>query len=89
MTKFGIFLEQDDEGKDTGRFQVAEEDAEYVLYTFATEEEAEKCMKELQAESDQNDKIKAEYLEWEKGCLARHEISEDELRTYLVNVVIV
>ena len=89
MTKLGIFYEQDDEGKDTGRVQVAEEGADYVLDTFDTEEEAEKEMARLQAEFDRNDKIKAEYLEWEKDCLARHKITEEELRVYLVNYVCV
>ena len=87
MFKYGIFLEQNDKGEGTGRFQVAEEDADFVLDTFDTEEAAEIYMKKLQAESDRNDKIKAEYLEWEKACLSRHDISEDELRGFLVNVV--
>ena len=89
MVKYGIYLEQDDEGKDTGRFQVAEEDADYVLETFDTEKEAEEYMAKLQAESDRDDKIKAEYLEWEKDCMARHQISEEDLRVYLVNCVCV
>ncbi len=87
MVKYGIYLEQDDAGKDTGRFQVAEEDAEYVLETFDTEKEAEKYMAKLQAESDRDDKIKLEYLEWEKACMARHQVSQEDLRIYLVNVV--
>ena len=89
MAKFGIFLEQDDKGKDTGRFQVAEEGDDYVLDTFDTKKEAEKYMKKLQAESDREDKIKAEYLEWEKGCMSRHKIKRKELRVYLVNWVCV
>ena len=43
----------------------------------------------MQAEFDRNDKIKAEYLEWEKDCLNRHKLTEEELRVYLVNAVIV
>lgn len=35
------------------------------------------------------EKIKAEYLEWEKACLERHKITEEELREYLVNCVCV
>jgi hypothetical protein len=89
MAKFAIFLEQDDAGKDTGRFQVAEEGDDFVLDTFDTEKEAEKYMKKLQTESDRDDKINAEYLEWEKGCMKRHKIKRNDLRVYLVNVVCV
>lgn len=85
MAKYGIFYEQDEHGKDTGRVQVAEKDDDYVLDTFDTEEEAEKYMKKLQAESDRNDKIEAEYLTWEKECMARHNISQEDLRVFLVN----
>ena len=87
MVKYGIFYEQDEHGEDTGRVQVAEEEADYVLDTFDTEEEAEKYRKELQVESDRDDKIKTEYLEWEKACMARHQIKQKELREYLVNMV--
>lgn len=89
MSKLGIFYEQDDEGKDTGRVQVADEEDDYVIETFDTEKEAEEYMAKLQAENDRNDKIEAEYLLWEKECMARHNITEDELRVYLVNVVII
>jgi len=89
MAKLGIFYEQDDKGEDTGRVQVADEEDDYVLETFDTEEEAEGYMARLQAEYDRNDKIKAEYLQWEKDCLARLKITEDELRHYLVNYVCV
>ena len=87
MVKLGIHYEQDDDGKDTGRVQVADEDLDLVLDTFDTEEAAEAAMAKLQAEFDRNDKIEAEYLEWEKSCLARHEIDREELRVYLVNSV--
>jgi len=87
MVKYGIFYEQDEHGKDTGRVQVAEEDADYVLDTFDTEKEAQKYMNQLQTESDRNDKIETEYLEWEKACMARHQIKQQELREYLVNAV--
>ena len=89
MAKLGIFYEQDAEGKDTGRVQVADEEEDYVIETFDTEKEAEEYMAKLQAEYDRNDKIKAEYLQWEKECMARHKITEDELRHYLVNYVCV
>lgn len=89
MVKLGIFYEQDDAGKDTGRVQVADEDEEILYDTFDTEEEAEAAMVKMQAELDMKDKITEEYLEWEKECLARHEIDKDELRIYLVNVVII
>jgi len=89
MVRLGIFLELDEAGKETGRFQVADEEIDEVLDTFDTEEEAEREMAKLQAEFDRNDKIKAEYLEWEKACLIRHKITEDELRDYLVNYVCV
>ncbi len=87
--KLGIFLEQDEAGKDTGRFQVANEDLDEVLDTFDTEEEAEIAMAKMQAEFDRNDEIEKEYLEWEKSCLSRHSISEEELRVFLVNSVLV
>jgi len=89
MAKLGIFYEQDDAGKDTGRVQVADVDEDIVFDTFDTEEEAEAAMIKMQAEFDMKDKIEEEYLEWERGCLARHEIDKDELRRYLVNVVII
>lgn len=87
--KLGIFLEQDEAGKDTGRFQVANEDLDEVLDTFDTEEEAEIAMAKMQAEFDRNDEIEKEYLEWEKSCLSRHSISEEELRVFLVNSVLI
>jgi len=87
MVKLGIFYEQDDSEKDTGRVQVADEEG-IVYETYDTEEEAEKAMVEMQAEFDMKDKITEEYLEWERVCLAHHEIDKDELRRYLVNVVI-
>lgn len=87
--KLGIFYEQDDAGKDTGRVQVGDEDAEEVYDTFDTEKEAMKAMAKMQAEFDRNKKIKAEYLEWEKACMKRHKISKNKLRVYLVNYVCV
>lgn len=87
--KLGIFYEQDDAGKDTGRVQVANEDLDEVLDTFDTEEEAKIAMAKMQAEFDRNDEIEKEYLEWEKSCLSRHSISEEELRVFLVNSVMI
>ncbi|MBA7686255.1 hypothetical protein ES703_94698 [subsurface metagenome] len=89
MAKLAIYYEQDDDGKDTGRVQVVDEDEDLVLDTLDTEEEAEASMAKIKAEDERNGKITAEYLEWEKGCLARHEIDKDDLRGYLVNVVII
>lgn len=89
MGKLAIYYEQDDAKNDTGRVQVVDEDEDLVLGTFDTEEEAEREMAKMQAEDIRNDKIEAEYLEWEKACLARHEISKEELREYLVNVVVI
>ncbi|GAH88290.1 unnamed protein product, partial [marine sediment metagenome] len=66
-----------------------DEDEDLVLDTLDTEEEAEASMAKIKAEDERNAKITAEYLEWEKGCLARHEISQEDLRVYLVNVVII
>lgn len=90
MVKLGIFYEQDNDGNDTGRVQVAEEGEDSIVYeTFDKDNgEAEKAMVKLQAEFDMKDKITEEYLEWEKGCLARHEIDKDELHSYLVNVIL-
>lgn len=87
MVKLGIFYEQDDKGKDTGRVQVVDEDEDLVLETYPTEPEAEAAMAKIQEEDTRNEKIEKEYLEWEKGCRARHKISKDELRSYLVNMV--
>ena len=89
MAKLAIYYEQDDAGKDTGKVQVVDEDEDLVLETCDTEPEAEAAMAKIQSEDDRNAKITAEYLEWEKGCLTRHEISQDDLRVYLVNVVII
>ncbi|MBA7620175.1 hypothetical protein ES703_27520 [subsurface metagenome] len=89
MVKLGIFYEQDGAGRDTGRVQVADEDDDIVYDTFDTEEKAKEEMIKMQAEFDMKDKITEEYLEWEKRCLASHEIDKDELRRYLVNVVII
>lgn len=89
MAKLAIYYELDSDGKDTGRVQVVDEDEDLVLDTLDTEEEAEKAMARIQAKDERDSKIAAEYLEWEKGCIARHEISKDELHEYLVNVVII
>ena len=89
MAKLAIYYEQDDNEKDTGRVQVVDEEEVLVLDTFDTEEEAEIAMAKMQAEFDRNDKIEKEYLEWEEGCLARHKISKDDLRHYLVNMVLI
>ena len=85
MAKLGLFMEEDAEKKLTGRWQVAFEDEDEVLATFDTEEEAQRYMEKLQAELDRNDKIEAEYLAWEKECMARHNISQEDLRVFLVN----
>jgi hypothetical protein len=87
MAKFVICLELDDKENETGRFQVVDEGLDLVLDTFDTEAKAVTEMRRLQAESDRDDKIAAEYLEWEKGCMKRHKISRDDLRVYLVNAV--
>ncbi len=85
MGKLGLFMEEDENKKLTGRWQVADEEDEFVLETFATEKEAQQYMEKLQAEFDRNDKIEAEYLTWEKECMARHNISQEDLRVFLVN----
>lgn len=87
MVKLAIYYELDDAGKDTGRVQIAD-DEELVYAVFDTEEEAGTAMATMQAECDREDKIKAEYLKWEKKCLARHTISQENLRVFLVNVVL-
>jgi len=89
MVKLGIHYEQDGAGANTGRVQVVDEDLDCVMDTLDTEEQAETEMAKIQAEFDRNDKIQAEYLEWETACMARHEISEDDLREYLSNVVVI
>jgi len=89
MGKLAIYYELDDAGKDTGKVLVVDEDEDLVLETCGTEQEAEAAMARIQAEDERNDKIEKEYLEWEKDILSRYEIDKDELRTYLVNVVII
>ena len=78
-------MEEDEKGKLTGRWQVGDEELEEVYDTFDTEEEAQKKMEEMQAEFDRDDKIEAEYLAWEKECMIRHNISQEDLRVFLVN----
>jgi len=85
--KLAIYYEQKD-GKDTGRVEVVDEDDELVLETCDTEPEAKKAMARLQAEHDRDEQIEKEYLEWEKVCLSCHTITKEELRTFLVNAVI-
>ena len=85
MVKLGLFMEEDEQKELTGRWQVGDEDEELVYDTFDTEEEAEAAMKKMQAEFDRNDKIEAEYLAWEKECMARHNISQEDLRVFLAN----
>ena len=89
MAKFAIYYELDNEGIDTGRVQVVDEDEALVVGTYPDEPAAEAAMAKMQAEDIRNEKITAEYLKWEEDCLARHEISKDDLRVYLVNVVII
>lgn len=86
--KLGLFLEEDDKGELTGRWQVGNENLDEVLDTFDTEEEAKTAMAKMQAEFDRDDKIEAEYLEWEKDCILRHGISQEDLRVFLANAVI-
>jgi len=85
MAKLGLFMEEDEKGKPTGRWQVADEDEEEVYDTFDTEEEAQKAMEKMQAEFERNDKLEAEYLAWEKECMTRHNISQEDLRVFLAN----
>jgi len=89
VVKLGIFYEQKN-GKDTGRVQVAEIGGDEIVYdTFDTEEKAVKAMAKMQAEFDQQDEIKKEYLKWEKECRSRHpSISRGDFRSFLVNAVI-
>ncbi|GAI79639.1 unnamed protein product [marine sediment metagenome] len=78
-------MEEDEKKELTGRWQVAFEEEDEVLDTFDTEEEAQQYLEKLQAELDRNDKIEAEYLAWEKECMARHNISQEDLRVFLAN----
>ena len=85
MEKLGLFMEEDDKKQLTGRWQVAFEEDDEVLETFDTEEAAQKYLDKMQAEFDRNDKIDVEYRQWEKDCMARHNISQDDLRVFLAN----
>ncbi len=87
MVKLGLFQEEDEKKNLTGRWQVASEEEDEVYDTFDTEEEAEAARIKMQAEFDRDDKIKKEYLEWEKDCQVRHNISREDLRVFLVNYV--
>ncbi len=87
MAKLGIFLEEDETGELTGRFQVAFGDE--VWDTFVTEKAADKAMAKMQAELDWKAKVKSEYLAWERDCLTRHKITRNKLRVFLVNMVCV
>ncbi len=85
MSKLAIYYEQDDAGKNTGRVQVVDEDEDLVLDTLDTEEEAEASMAKIKAEDERNGKIEAEYRAWEKECMVRHNISQEDLRVFLAN----
>ncbi|MBA7688533.1 hypothetical protein ES703_97017 [subsurface metagenome] len=89
MAKLALYMEEDEKNQLTGRWQVGEEGEDYVLDTFDTEEEATAYMIKLQAEFDRNDEIEKEYLEWEKSCISRHSISEEDLRVFLANSVMI
>lgn len=94
MAKLGIYYELDEEGKDTGRVQVADMDEEIVYDTFDTEKEAEAALLKMQALSDRDDRIKTEYLLWEDEIITKYSISpkpsltQEELRGFLVNCVL-
>ena len=88
MVKLGIFYAQDDKGKDTGIVQVADGEDEVVYGEYDSLEEAERELVRLQAECDRDDKIEAEYRQWEKDCMARHNIGLEDLRVLLANGVV-
>lgn len=85
MVKLELFMEEDENKELTGRWQVGSEEEDEVYETFDTEKEAEAAMIKMQAEFDRNDKIEAEYLAWEKECMTRHNISQEDLRVFLAN----
>jgi hypothetical protein len=87
--KLGVFLELDEHGIETGRFVVADEVDEIIEDSFETEEEAETFKVTKQAEYDRNAHIGINYLEWEKACMEHTGISQDDLRSYLCNVILV
>lgn len=60
MVKLDLCQEEDEDGKLTGRWQVADCEADEVYDTFDTEEEAEKEMVKLQAQFDKEETIKKE-----------------------------
>ena len=89
-SKYILCDQLDKNNKKTGRIQVVEETDQLIFDTFEANEleKAKKEMEKLQAESDVEDQVEKEYLEWEKQCLSRNKITKDDLRDYLVNVVI-
>lgn len=90
--KLGLFLEVDDKGKETGRFQAADdtEDPEdsLVWETFNTEEEAQSYIDKMNAQFERDEKIEGEYREWEKSIINKYGIALDDLRVLLANGVV-
>ncbi len=85
MVKLAIYDPATMEGLVDG-FVIASADPEHTIYSECdTLEEAQRELPELQAEMDLDDKLQAEYLEWEKACLERHGITPERLRVYLAN----
>ena len=83
MVKLRVVEAEDSEGVSTGF--VIEDEHEAIYSEYDTKEEAERELPELQAEMDLDEKLQAEYLEWEKACLERHGITPERLRVYLTN----
>lgn len=87
--KLTVYLELDDEEKETGRFEVGDdvEDGEqYLIWeTFDTKEEAQTYADKMNAEFARDEKIENEYREWEKSIVSKYNISLDDLRVLLVN----
>ena len=88
MVKLAIFEAEDSQGAKTG-FVICPEDDDTIYSECDTREEAEGELPTLQAEIDLDDKLKAEYLEWETACLQRHGVDQERLRVFLVNSVMV
>ncbi len=85
MVKLAVFDPQTMEGLVDG-FVIASDDEEQVIYgEYDTKDGAETALVEVQAEVNLDDKLQAEYLDWEKVCLERHGITAERLRVYLAN----
>ncbi len=85
MVKLAVFDPETMEGLVDGFVIASDEEGQPIYSQYDTLEEAQRELPELQAEVDLEEKLQAEYIEWEKACLKRHGITAERLRVYLAN----